>query len=98
MYGLLIIVRTVSFGLYLLTDKGPCSRYIVNWKNPFNNFNFDGTVNCSNEVNWGNDIFVGIDRINFITEADPEFDVYGSGRIDFDEDPGGEPVNSGSTI
>ena len=76
------------------SDKGPCSRYIVNWKNPFNNFNFDGTVNCSNEVNWGNDIFVGIDRINFITEADPEFDVYGSGRIDFDEDPGGEPVNS----
>jgi len=76
------------------SDKGPCSRYIARWKNPFNSFNFDGTVNCSNEVNWGGDIIEGIDRINFITEADPNFDLYGTDSVDFDESPGGEPVSS----
>mgnify|MGYP001316503900 CR=1 FL=1 len=73
------------------TDKGPCSRYELKWKNPFNNFNFDGTVNCSATLNWGNNIFEGIDRVNVITNADPEFDVYGTNNIDFDENPGGAP-------
>ena len=68
-----------------------CSRYELKWQNPFNNFNFDGTVNCKSTLNWGGDIFQGIDRVNIITPADPEFDVYGTNNIDFGGSPGGSP-------
>ncbi|BCU97881.1 MAG: hypothetical protein CM15mV19_1300 [uncultured marine virus] len=46
MYGLLPHSPNCQIFPVPGSDKGPCSRYIAQMENPFNNFNFDGTVNC----------------------------------------------------